>query len=372
MAKLSYPQLIQEIADAYRIASETTDKVAVKDLPTQISQLFNRLLANTYKSIVYNEDNTVTLIDHDDQEHTITPNYDIGKINSVMFDDKEIALDFSDGKLTSIDDKIIDLSFAPKNDGITSLNYKSIKYNDDNSITLIDHEDIEHTITCNYENGNMKSINFDGNYISIDYNEDILEGVGTIELDLSSAPTSNTANRYKAVETKAITVGVHDDPSPTRLTCVVQGSNNWYYHSFLDYDLSGIPQGSKILSARLFMFLPEHTDNLSNFKNYYTWIGKVTSAWDESIKWATQPTYTTQYGKYSDCKKLISEDVNTWINYDVTKLVQELVNDPQSNYGLTIINGDEGQYEAAWIFRNRRYTEKYGEDYSTYIEIFYE
>jgi hypothetical protein len=59
--------------------------------------------------------------------------------------------------------------------------------------------------------------------------------------------------------------------------------------------------------------------------------------------------------------------MNTWIDFDATKLIQELVNNPETNYGITIRNGDEGEYRRDWYFRNRRY-----EGYSTYIEIYYE
>lgn len=195
MAKVSYPQLLQEIADAYRIASETTDKVTVKELPTQISQLFNRLLCNSYKSIEYNEDNTITLIDHEDVAHTITPTYDIGKVSSVKFDDKVIDLVFDGDQITSIDNKVVNIGYAPKSENINSFNYKTITYNEDNSITLIDSDDIEHKIVCKYdENDRIKSISFDGQFIALDYTEEMLEGIGAININVDKAPGNMTIN----------------------------------------------------------------------------------------------------------------------------------------------------------------------------------
>jgi hypothetical protein len=195
MAKVSYPQLLQEIADAYRIASETTDKVTVKELPTQISQLFNRLLCNSYKSIEYNEDNTITLIDHEDVVHTITPTYDIGKVSSIKFDDKVIDLVFDGDQITSIDNKVVNIENAPKSDNINAYNYKTITYNEDNSITLIDGDDIEHKIICKYdENDRIKSISFDGQFIALDYSEEMLEGIGAININVDKAPGNMTVN----------------------------------------------------------------------------------------------------------------------------------------------------------------------------------
>jgi hypothetical protein len=99
----------------------------------------------------------------------------------------------------------------------------------------------------------------------------------------------------------------------------------------------------------------------------YTWLGKVTSAWDETVNWSTQPTFEGGYGQYTDKKQLKTTNMNTWIDFDATKLVQELVDDPDNNYGITIVNGNEYDYRVNWCFRNRRY-----EGYSTYIEIYYE
>jgi hypothetical protein len=211
MAKVSYPQLLQEIADAYRIASETTDKVTVKELPTQISQLFNRLLCNSYKSIEYNEDNTITLIDHEDVAHTITPTYDIGKVSSVKFDDKVVDLGFDGDQITSIDNKVVDIGYAPKSENINAFNYKTITYNEDNSITLIDSDDIEHKIICKYdENDKIKSISFDGQFIALDYSEEMLEGIGAININVDKAPgnmtVNSTAQKPITIETNIVEV----------------------------------------------------------------------------------------------------------------------------------------------------------------------
>ena len=204
MAKVSYPQLLQQIADAYRIASQTSDKVTVKDLPVQISQLFNRLLTNTYKSIEYNDDDTITLIDHDDVVHTITPTYDIGKVKSVLFDDKVVNLTFDGENIATIDNKIVNIENAPKSDNINAYNYKTITYNEDNSITLIDGDDIEHKIICKYdENDRIKSISFDGQFIALGYTEEMLEGIGAININVNKAPGNSTVN---SIAQKPITI----------------------------------------------------------------------------------------------------------------------------------------------------------------------
>lgn len=243
--------------------------------------------------------------------------------------------------------------------------YKSIAYNDDNSITLVDNDNEVHTMSYTYEGSKISQVFYDGEEIELDYSNDNITKVQNTNMSFGGiTQSSGNLIRIMALETKAVTAGQVSDTNGAGSTCAVQGSNEWIYRSFLDYDLSSIPKGSKIISARLFLYTNNGNDY---YTSGHTWLGKVTSSWDETIKWSTQPTFKGEYGQYTDRKQLRTTDMDTWIDFDATKLVQELVDNPDENYGITIINGNEYSYRVDWYFRNRRY-----EGYSTYLDIYYE
>ena len=172
---------------------------------------------------------------------------------------------------------------------------------------------------------------------------------------------------YKAKEVQA---GYADIKQPDMIslysTCAIQGSNGWAYRTYLQHDLSGIPVGSRILSAKLRMY--EHSKN-DNGDLGTTNIGRVIAEWNEkTICSNNKPGYEGRY---------LAEDVpppgvGNWTDWDVTTLVQEWVDGIYPNYGLMIINNNESAWRYNWTIRNRRYTEMYGEgDFATYMEIDY-
>lgn len=172
---------------------------------------------------------------------------------------------------------------------------------------------------------------------------------------------------YKAKEVQAgyADMTYHDTVS-LYSTCAIQGSNGWAYRTYLQHDLSGIPAGARIVSAKLCMY--EHSKN-ENGDLGTTNIGRVTAQWDEKTLCAdNRPGYEGRY---------LAEDVpppgvGNWTDWDVTPLVQEWVDGTYPNYGLMIINNNESAWRYDWTVRNRRYTEMYGEgDFATYMEIDY-
>ncbi len=68
----------------------------------------------SYTSIVYNEDDTVTLIDTEGITHTMACTYEDGKLISVTYDGKAIELVYEGEELKSIGKTDIDLSNAPQ------------------------------------------------------------------------------------------------------------------------------------------------------------------------------------------------------------------------------------------------------------------
>lgn len=145
--------------------------------------------------------------------------------------------------------------------------------------------------------------------------------------------------------------------------CWVQGSNDWWYHTFLQYDLSKIPYKSQITSAKLRVYDCWHNDNGGNGT---TNIARVTEEWDEgTLCWNLMPASTGLYLKES----VSPPGVGNWSDWDITEMVREWVHLEQPNYGLMIVNNNEGEYRVDWQFRNRFYNNG---ELATYIEIEYE
>jgi hypothetical protein len=118
MSKISYPQVVKDVANAVRTGTDTTDLIPVGELADTILGLLTRMpavggLTVNYKSITYNDDNTITLIDTDDVEHTMECIYTDGKLTYITFDGQKIKLDFDGDKLIGIDNKEINLESAP-------------------------------------------------------------------------------------------------------------------------------------------------------------------------------------------------------------------------------------------------------------------
>ena len=153
-----------------------------------------------------------------------------------------------------------------------------------------------------------------------------------------------------------------NDPSKW-YQCWVQGSNEYWYRSFLKHNLSGIPYKSRILSAKLRLCQSWVNDNSANGT---TNIARVTQDWvDSAVNWNSMPAAEGTY---------LSEDVHVpglgnWTDWDITTLVQGWVNQTFPNYGLMIVNNNEGEYRVDWRFYNRHYNSG---QYATYIEIEYE
>ena len=71
-------------------------------------------------------------------------------------------------------------------------NYKSITYNDDNTITLVDEKDIEHVMICKYnDEGKLIEVTYDDVPAEITYSDEEMVAIVNTAIDLSLAPTSN-------------------------------------------------------------------------------------------------------------------------------------------------------------------------------------
>ena len=115
MGKISYPQLVKNIADAYRSATNTSEPIAIGNLVYKVTEAISSSHDYfIYKSIVYNEDNTITLIDNEDVEHTVSCIYEDDAIVAITLDNKIINLNYNDDNLVSVEGTTTNLNNAPK------------------------------------------------------------------------------------------------------------------------------------------------------------------------------------------------------------------------------------------------------------------
>lgn len=117
MNKISYPQLIKDVADTYRDATGSLEPVVVGELTSKLAEAMSSTGSNInieYKSIVYNEDNTITLIDNEDVEHTVYCEYENDSIVAIRLDDEIINLGYNNDDLISVENIAIDLNQIPK------------------------------------------------------------------------------------------------------------------------------------------------------------------------------------------------------------------------------------------------------------------
>lgn len=222
MSKISYPQLVRNIADALRIATGTTESIAVGDLTSRVTKAIGEGNGKNldYKSIVYNKDNTITLVDSENVVHTIVCNYEYNKLVSIAYDGEKIKLDYSGDNLTRIDKKRINLQRVPGVDA-GGVIYKSITYNEDNTITLVDTDGIVYEVDCTFENGKITSIARDNVDIKLTYDGDKLVAIDDSEVNFDFA-LANNRFIYKSItynEDNTITLIDQNDIAHT-LVCV--------------------------------------------------------------------------------------------------------------------------------------------------------
>ena len=70
--------------------------------------------------------------------------------------------------------------------------YADMAYNNDNTMTLVDKNGVEHTIVCEYTDGKLTSVKYDGKPINLTYDDDdVLTKVGNTDINLGdSFPTT--------------------------------------------------------------------------------------------------------------------------------------------------------------------------------------
>jgi hypothetical protein len=107
------------------------------------------------------------------------------------------------------------------------------------------------------------------------------------------------------------------------------------------FDISGIPAGTPIAHARLYLYLWNSCD--IGERTHWVTAYRVTSGWSSSsVTWNTQPGYGEAYGA-----ALIPSRTWGWYSFDVTGLLQKWVNGTASNYGLALRSNESSGNDSA-------------------------
>lgn len=121
------------------------------------------------------------------------------------------------------------------------------------------------------------------------------------------------------------------------------GANGGVVRSLLRFDLSSIPAGAQITSARLRVF----------YEAFWDWPGyvdtvtvyRVSSSWEElSVTWALQPSY----GTATTGVVIPATEEWDWYEFAVTPLVQGWVAQSTPNYGVILRGPEYDGDDASW------------------------
>lgn len=147
-----------------------------------------------YNSIVYKDNNILTFIDEDNEEKDIKLIYEDDKVVGIKFEENEVDIIWDNDTVVSVGETTLDLDNAPELDFADfAVKYKSITYNNDNTVTLIDKDDNEATMNCVYTDGKLTELTLDGQNVALEYDGDVLVGVGQTIVDLGNVPEPTSA-----------------------------------------------------------------------------------------------------------------------------------------------------------------------------------
>ena len=105
----------------------------------------------------------------------------------------------------------------------------------------------------------------------------------------------------------------------------------------IDFDLSGIPNGATINSAKLSLYSynsPANGTHSTQSGSNKSVLSRITNSWDEStVNWNNQPTTTTQNQVFLPAS---TNSIQDYPNIDVTNLVQDMIDDPDNSHGFLL------------------------------------
>ena len=114
----------------------------------------------------------------------------------------------------------------------------------------------------------------------------------------------------------------------------------------IEFDLSSIPTGMQIDSAFLSLYAYTGTGTYGTHRNSSgpnpVWIKKVTSSWDEMVvTWNTAPS-TTSFNQVALPPS--SNNTQDYLDINVTTLVEDMYQNPLSNFGFQLNLQNEAFY----------------------------
>lgn len=105
------------------------------------------------------------------------------------------------------------------------------------------------------------------------------------------------------------------------------GYSGYYMQSYFHFDVSGIPSGSTIKSAKLYLY--KVSTNTNGHMHVFT-LRRITAPWDSmTLTHANKPAQSARYGPY-----YAFGPTNEWNILDATQLVQEWIDGTYPNYGM--------------------------------------
>ena len=132
------------------------------------------------------------------------------------------------------------------------IEYTNITYNDDNTVTLTDKDGVDHIMVCEYEDGSLTALTYDGKSIALTYEEDALVGIGATEVDVVNVPYESGGDDTEEIESLIDASGVLESTEGTATEKVEQlidksnQANMWYdnlnSYSFIGYRGSKFPR----------------------------------------------------------------------------------------------------------------------------------
>jgi len=110
--------------------------------------------------------------------------------------------------------------------------------------------------------------------------------------------------------------------------------NSGSIFSLIDFDLSGIPDNSQIISAHLSLqvdsssYFAKHS---SASKSNEFVVERIVTPWDENtVTWNSQPNISSKN------KSIIRDGVNNYTNANITNLVQDIYNNKTESFGIRL------------------------------------
>jgi hypothetical protein len=113
MADIKSPtERYKEIADAIREKNGTTELMHPADMPQAILDIVSGG-GRIYRDIVYNEDDTIDLIEKDGTMHKLECEYVDGMVSQIKFDDKKVRVEYDGQVLVKLGVTNISTTRAP-------------------------------------------------------------------------------------------------------------------------------------------------------------------------------------------------------------------------------------------------------------------